>query len=150
MVYIYMWGLYMGISLCTFHLYYILWGKQVRWAGKKLLAKKSYKRNPEDSVLTQPIGPWDKSLNFILSTKYVIPKSLKFSHWLSKHVWHQSFHMMEIMKYSKDRMNKNIQNVPENNAPLQNGEFMGNCFLCYLNRDFLATCKHLCSNGTSK
>ena len=30
---------------------------------------------------------WDpekKSLNFIFPTKYVIPKSLKFSHWLSE------------------------------------------------------------------
>ena len=29
-------------------------------------------------------GPWKKSLNFIFPTKYVIPKSLKFSHWLSE------------------------------------------------------------------
>ena len=29
-------------------------------------------------------GPWNKSLNFIFPTKYVIPKSLKFSHWPSK------------------------------------------------------------------
>ena len=29
-------------------------------------------------------GPWEKSLNFIFPTKYVIPKSLKFSHWPSK------------------------------------------------------------------
>ena len=29
-------------------------------------------------------GPWDKSLNYIFPTKYVIPKSLKFSHWPSK------------------------------------------------------------------
>ena len=28
-------------------------------------------------------GPWHKSLNFIFPTKYVIPKSLKFSHWPS-------------------------------------------------------------------
>ena len=28
-------------------------------------------------------GPWNKSLNFIFPTKYVIPKSLKFSHWPS-------------------------------------------------------------------
>ena len=35
--------------------------------------------------LTQPKkGPWNKSLNFIFPTKYVIPKSLKVSHWLSK------------------------------------------------------------------
>ena len=30
-------------------------------------------------------GPWKKCLNFIFPTKYVIPKSLKFSHWPSKH-----------------------------------------------------------------
>ena len=29
-------------------------------------------------------GPWNKSLNFIFPTTYVIPKSLKFSHWPSK------------------------------------------------------------------
>ncbi len=30
------------------------------------------------------MDPEKKSLNFIFPTKYVIPKSLKFSHWLSK------------------------------------------------------------------
>ena len=34
--------------------------------------------------LTQPMDPEKKSLNFIFPTKYVIPKSLKFSHWPSK------------------------------------------------------------------
>ena len=34
--------------------------------------------------LTQPMDPDKKSLNFIFPTKYVIPKSLKFSHWPSK------------------------------------------------------------------
>ncbi len=34
--------------------------------------------------LTQPMDPEKKSLNFIFPTKYVIPKSLKFSHWLSE------------------------------------------------------------------
>ncbi len=29
-------------------------------------------------------GSWNKSLNFIFPTKYVIPKSLKVSHWLSQ------------------------------------------------------------------
>ena len=28
--------------------------------------------------------PWNKSLNFIFPTKYVIPKSLKVGHWLSQ------------------------------------------------------------------
>ena len=31
-----------------------------------------------------PMDPEKKSLNFIFPTKYVIPKSLKFSHWPSK------------------------------------------------------------------
>ena len=35
-------------------------------------------------MLTQPMDPEKKSLNFIFPTKYVIPKSLKFSHWPSK------------------------------------------------------------------
>ena len=30
--------------------------------------------------------PWNKSLNFIFPTKYVIPKSLKFRHWPSKDI----------------------------------------------------------------
>ena len=30
------------------------------------------------------MDPQKKSLNFIFPTKYVIPKSLKFSHWPSK------------------------------------------------------------------
>ena len=30
------------------------------------------------------MDPEKKSLNFIFPTKYVIPKSLKFSHWPSK------------------------------------------------------------------
>ncbi len=34
--------------------------------------------------LTQPMDHQNKSLNFIFPTKYVIPKSLKFSHWPSK------------------------------------------------------------------
>ena len=32
------------------------------------------------------MDPEKKSLNFIFPTKYVIPKSLKFSHWPSKHL----------------------------------------------------------------
>ena len=36
------------------------------------------------TYLTQPMDPEKKSLNFIVPTKYVIPKSLKFSHWPSK------------------------------------------------------------------
>ena len=31
-------------------------------------------------ILNQPMDPEKKSLNFIFPTKYVIPKSLKFSH----------------------------------------------------------------------
>ncbi len=32
------------------------------------------------------MDPEKKSLNFIFPTKYVIPKSLKFSHWPSKFI----------------------------------------------------------------
>ena len=35
-------------------------------------------------ILTQPMDPEIKSLNFIFPTKHVIPESLKFSHWLSE------------------------------------------------------------------
>ena len=38
-------------------------------------------------ILTQPMDPEKKSLNFIFPTKYVIPKKLKFSHWPSKYNW---------------------------------------------------------------
>ena len=38
----------------------------------------------EGQKLSQPMDPEKKSLNFIFPTKYVIPKSLKFSHWLSE------------------------------------------------------------------
>ena len=38
---------------------------------------------PPPLILTQPMDP-EKKLNFIFPTKYVIPKSLKFSHWPSK------------------------------------------------------------------
>ena len=34
--------------------------------------------------LTQPMDPEKNSFNFIFPTKYVIPKSLKFGHWLSE------------------------------------------------------------------
>ena len=34
--------------------------------------------------LTQPMDLEKKSLNFIFPTQYVIPKSLKFGHWLSE------------------------------------------------------------------
>ncbi len=40
--------------------------------------------NGLNKQLTQPMDPEEKSLNFIFPTKYVIPKSLKFSHWPSK------------------------------------------------------------------
>ena len=41
--------------------------------------------NPlNNHLLTQPMDHEKKSLNFIFPTKYVIPKSLKFSHWLSE------------------------------------------------------------------
>ena len=32
------------------------------------------------------MDPEKKSLNFIFPTKYVIPKSLNFSHWLSENI----------------------------------------------------------------
>ena len=39
---------------------------------------------PKTPTLTQPMDPEKKSLNFIFPTQYVIPKSLKFGHWLSE------------------------------------------------------------------
>ena len=35
-------------------------------------------------VPIQPKEPWNKSLNFIFPTKYIISKSLKVGHWLSE------------------------------------------------------------------
>ena len=40
--------------------------------------------NKKSLKLTQPMDPEKKSLNFIFPTQYVIPKSLKFGHWLSE------------------------------------------------------------------
>ncbi len=49
------------------------------------MATISYGKLPGNRLtLTQPMDPEKKSLNFIFPTKYVIPKSLKFSHWLSE------------------------------------------------------------------
>ena len=45
---------------------------------------KKIQRYESKIQLTQPMDPEKKSLNFIFPTKYVIPKSLKFSHWLSE------------------------------------------------------------------
>ena len=71
-------------------------------------------------ILTQPMDPEKNSLNFIFPTKNVIPKSLKFSHWLSKlcvcfdrpnlHLilWLSSFHPGRGQEYP-------IQAYPVNN-----------------------------------
>ena len=40
------------------------------------------------------MDPEKKSLNFIFPTKYVIPKSLKFSHWPSKETNPTSGHVL--------------------------------------------------------
>ena len=59
--------------------------KKVSPPQKKLVASRGF------LYLTQPMDPEKKNLNFIFPTKYVIPKSLKFSHWLSEiHVWHKT------------------------------------------------------------
>ena len=41
-------------------------------------------------------GSWNKSLNFIFPTKYVIPKSLKVSHWLSEYIHKQIYIYMYV------------------------------------------------------
>ncbi len=43
------------------------------------------KGNVESCILTQPMDPEKKSLNYIFPIQYVIPKSLKFGHWLSEY-----------------------------------------------------------------
>ena len=42
------------------------------------------------------IGPWNKSLNCIFPIKYVIPKSLKVTHWLSQY-HHRSTQSLTLM-----------------------------------------------------
>ncbi len=54
-------------------------------------------QNSHGIWLAQPMDPEKKSLNFIFPTKYVIPKSLKFSHWLSELVGQKSM----ITQYSR-------------------------------------------------
>ena len=48
-------------------------------------------------------GPWKKSLNFFFPTKYVIPKSLKFSHWPSKMRMPKFLLMSLVKKFLKAR-----------------------------------------------
>ena len=38
-------------------------------------------------ILTQPMDPEKKKFELYFPTKYVIPKSLKFSHWPSKYIY---------------------------------------------------------------
>ena len=52
-------------------------------------------------------GPWNKSLNFIFPIKYVIPKSLKVSHWLSQILKFRSL----IWVWNKIRGPKKSSNV---------------------------------------
>ena len=68
------------------------------------------KRKLFQPSLTQPMDPDEKSLNFIFPTRYVVPKSLKFSQWPSKihfqvllllvsgRVKFQDFYLHEITK----------------------------------------------------
>ena len=44
--------------------------------------------------------PWKKSLNFIFPTKYVIPNSLKFSHWPSKQSWGKHLEKLVLAEIS--------------------------------------------------
>ena len=48
----------------------------LKWGWKRVIL--------QGTILTQPMDPEKKSLNFIFPTKHVIPESLKFSHWLSE------------------------------------------------------------------
>ncbi len=48
---------------------------------------KQKKNDPKDLISLCQWTLKKKGLNFIFSTKYVIPKSLKFSHWPSKLPW---------------------------------------------------------------
>ena len=57
-------------------------------AGRFFVRQKNHgKLSAKIYILTQPMDPEKKSLNFIFPTKYVIPKSLKFSHWPSKYMF---------------------------------------------------------------
>ena len=59
---------------------------------------------PAKQFLTQPMDPEKKSLNYFPYTKYVIPKSLKFSHWPSK-------------IYSSQKNNSNETHAPTSRHP---------------------------------
>ncbi len=45
------------------------------------------------------MDPEKKSLNFIFPTKYVIPKSLKFSHWLSEEYKIDKIHLHKLHRF---------------------------------------------------
>ena len=61
-------------------------------------------------------GPWNKSSNFIFPTKYVIPKNLKVSHWLSKFPFCQVTEEMSDSSFGTASEDKWIWK-PQSNKP---------------------------------
>ncbi len=51
---------------------------------KKILSMKYWLFNSDPYDSYPPKGPWNKSLNCFFAIKYVTPKNLKDSHWLSQ------------------------------------------------------------------
>ncbi len=96
------------------------------------------------------MDPEKKSLNFIFPTKYVIPKSLKFSHWPSKQSRNQTTHRISTDGLSKQlwpTCQKNKSTYPAWNqqfAP-ENGCLEYDRFLCGSPAHFQGLCYCLVS-----
>ncbi len=80
------------------------------------------------------MDPETKSLNFIFPSKYVIPKSLKFSHWPSKQLWNQQLPIVlcdgASIKPLNLRPKKSDSKIP-NDAVVDSVDFH-DLFLCLL------------------
>ncbi len=63
------------------------------------------RRKIENTIPYSAKGPWNKSLNFIFPTKYVIPKSLKVGHWLSHSQNKGMFKNHHVENYPKHKPN---------------------------------------------
>ena len=69
-------------------------------------------------ILTQPMDPEKKSLNFIFPTKYITPKSLKFSHWPSKYKWVNATRILFIAHLAMGFLRGSLRMIPSSSALL--------------------------------
>ena len=96
----YIWLIFMvNVAKCTIHwasgiFTYLLPFNTQKYLNKKTFTNLKLAQPKSANYFFSPKtyshsanGPWKKkSLNFIFPTKYVIPKGLKFSHWLGEYL----------------------------------------------------------------